>query len=245
MAAMNASGDELQGKVALVTGATGGAGPAVIAALAGAGAIIAAASRSESDLDQLGRRTGLPPERWLARPSDLGDPAAAQTLVDQVSGHFGGVDILVALAGGWRGGTSVAATEPATLEWLLRTNLWTAFNVCHAVLPVMQARGWGRIVAVGARSAVAGQARSGAYAASKAALLALIQSIALETRNQGITANVLLASTIDTPANRASAPDADPGRWVTPDQIAATIRFLCSEGAAAISGAAIPVYGRA
>jgi NAD(P)-dependent dehydrogenase (short-subunit alcohol dehydrogenase family) len=235
----------LQGKVALVTGATGGVGPAVVAALAEDGAMIAVASRSETELAHLRDDLGLPGVRWAGYPLDLADPAATQALVDAVVARYGRVDILAAVAGGWRGGATVAATEPETFDWLLRTNLLTAFNACRAVLPVMQANAWGRIITVGARSAVTGQARSGAYAASKAALIALTQSIALETRNQGITADVVLASTIDTPANRASTPDADPGRWVTPAQIAAVMCFLCSDEAAAISGVALPVYGRA
>jgi NAD(P)-dependent dehydrogenase (short-subunit alcohol dehydrogenase family) len=235
----------LQGKVALVTGATGGVGPAVVAALAEDGAMIAVASRSETELAHLRDDLGLPGVRWAGYPLDLADPAATQALVDAVVARYGRVDILAAVAGGWRRGATVAATEPETFDWLLRTNLLTAFNACRAVLPVMQANAWGRIITVGARSAVTGQARSGAYAASKAALIALTQSIALETRNQGITADVVLASTIDTPANRASTPDADPGRWVTPAQIAAVMCFLCSDEAAAISGVALPVYGRA
>lgn len=235
----------LQGKVTLITGATGVVGPAVVAAFAEDGATIAAASRSEAELAHLREELGLPAGRWAGYVVDLADPAATQALVDAIVARYGRIDILAAVAGGWRGGATVAATEPATFDWLLRTNLLTAFNACRAVLPVMQANAWGRIITVGARSAVTGQARSGAYAASKAALIALTQSIALETRNQGITANVVLASTIDTPANRASMPDADPGRWVTPVQIAAVIRFLCSDQAAAISGVALPVYGRA
>jgi NAD(P)-dependent dehydrogenase (short-subunit alcohol dehydrogenase family) len=120
----------------------------------------------------------------------------------------------------------------------------TAFNICRAVLPHMIASGWGRIVTVGARGAVTGQARSAAYSASKAALLALTQSIAVETSDQGVTANTILVSTIDTAANRAAMPKADHAKWVEPVQIAAAVRYLCSEDAAAISGAAIPVYGR-
>jgi NAD(P)-dependent dehydrogenase (short-subunit alcohol dehydrogenase family) len=235
----------VEGRVTLITGATGGVGPAVAAAFAQDGATVVAAGRSQAGLADLRTELGLPAGRWAEYAVDLADPAASQALVDAIVARFGRVDILVAVAGGWRGGETVEATDPGTLDWLLRTNLLTAFNVCRAVLPVMQSNGWGRIVTIGARSAVSGQARSGAYAASKAALIALTQSIALETRNQGVTANVMLASTIDTPANRASRSAADPDRWVTPAQVAAAIRFLCSEEAAAISGVALPVYGRA
>jgi NAD(P)-dependent dehydrogenase (short-subunit alcohol dehydrogenase family) len=128
---------------------------------------------------------------------------------------------------------------------VLDVNLVTAFNACRSVLPGMLAHDWGRIITVGARSGVGGAARSGAYAASKAALLALTQSIAAETRLSGVTANTLLLSTVDTPGNRESRPEADAGRWVAPEQIAAMVRFLCSDEAAPINGAAIPIYGRA
>ena len=113
----------LQGKVALITGATGGVGPAVVAALGEDGATIVAASRSEAELAHLQAELGLPTDRWLGYPVDLTDPAATQGLVDASVARFGRVDILAAVAGGWRGGTTVATTEPATFEWLLRTNL--------------------------------------------------------------------------------------------------------------------------
>jgi NAD(P)-dependent dehydrogenase (short-subunit alcohol dehydrogenase family) len=204
-----------------------------------------ATSRNEAELVALQQEAGIPDETWLGYPADLTNPAATQAAVDAARARFGHVDILAAVAGGWRGGTTVAETDLATLDWLLRINLVTAFNACRAVLPSMMAQGWGRIITIGARGAAGGQAHSGAYAASKAALVTLTQSIAAETRQTGITANMLLVSTIDTPANRAAMPAADHSRWVTPEQIAATVRFLCSEEAAAINGAAIPVYGRA
>jgi NAD(P)-dependent dehydrogenase (short-subunit alcohol dehydrogenase family) len=235
----------LTDKVALITGATGGAGPTVVQALADAGASIVATSRDPADLIVLHEETAVPAARWLSRPAELTDPAATQALVDAARNQFGHVDILVALAGGWRGGATVAASDLGLMEWLWRTNLVTAFNTCRSVLPGMISQGWGRIITAGSRSATVGQARSGPYAASKAAVVALTQSIALETRDRGVTANALLISTLDTPVNRHAMPDADPDRWVAPAQLAATILFLCSDEAAAINGAAIPVYARA
>jgi NAD(P)-dependent dehydrogenase (short-subunit alcohol dehydrogenase family) len=174
----------------------------------------------------------------------LTDDKVAKAVVAAALDHFGHLDILAAVAGGWRGGSTVTETAPLDLEWLLGINLLTAFNASQAVLPGMLAQRWGRIVTIGARAAVGGQARSGAYAASKAALLALTQSIAAEMRSGSITANTVMVSTIDTPANRAAMPESDHHHWVMPEQIAATVCFLCSEEAAAINGAAIPVYGR-
>lgn len=235
----------LNGKIAWITGASGGLGPAVAEALARAGAAIVATGQRAADLDALQAQLAVPAAKWLAQPADLTDPAAAQAVADTIRARFGRIDILVTVAGGWRGGQTVAETGLDVLDWLWRINVVTAFNACRAVLPAMISQQWGRIVTIGARSALGGQARSAAYAASKAALLALTQSIAAETRQSGVTANMLLLSTIDTPANRAAMPAADHSRWVAPEQIAATIRFLCAEDAAAISAAAIPIYGQA
>lgn len=232
-------------KVVWVTGASGGLGAEVVRMFAEAGAAVVATSQGETGLGLLQERLAIPDDRWLGFAADLTDARAAQAVVDAALARFGHMDILAAIAGGWRGGVTVAETDPTTLDWLLRVNLRTAFNACRAVLPSMTAQGWGRIITIGARGAVGGQARGGAYSASKAALLALTQSLAAETRQAGVTANTLLISTIDTPANRAAMPAADHSRWVTPEQIAATLRFLCSDEAGAISGAAIPVFGRA
>lgn len=235
----------LTGKVAWVTGATGGVGPAVVRALADAGATVLASARDEAAVAALAAEHGIPAERWLALPVDLTDEAAVRAAVARGIERFGQIDVLVAVAGTWRGGTPVADTDPATLDFLWRANVLTAFNACRAVLPHMTARGWGRIITFAARAAVAGQAKSGSYAASKAAVVALTQSIAAEVRANGITANTLLLSTVDTPDNRAAMPNADTSKWVRPEQIAGVIGFLCSDAAAAMSGTAIPVYGRA
>jgi NAD(P)-dependent dehydrogenase (short-subunit alcohol dehydrogenase family) len=202
-------------------------------------------ARSEDELAAVAAEAGLPAERWLAAPADLTDEAAARAVVGRAVERFGRLDVLAAVAGGWRGGAMVAETTTETLQFLLRVNLLTAFNACRAVLPGMIGQGWGRIITIGARAAVAGQAKSGAYAASKAALITLTQTIAAETRQSGVTANALLLSTVDTPDNRAAMPSADTSRWVAPEHIAATILFMCSEEAASLSGAAIPLYGRA
>lgn len=235
----------LAGKVAWVTGATGGVGPAVVQALLATGATVVAAARREEEFAQLAAQAGAPGERWVAQAMDLTDPAAVNAAVAAILEQQGHIDILVAVAGGWRGGQPVVETGLDTLDWLWRINMITAFNACRAVLPAMLAQRWGRIITISARSALGGQARNAAYAATKAALLAFTQSLAAETRQAGITANTLLLSTVDTPANRAAMPTADHSRWVAPEQIAAAVRFLCSEEAAAISGAAIPVYGQA
>jgi NAD(P)-dependent dehydrogenase (short-subunit alcohol dehydrogenase family) len=235
----------LTGKVALITGATGGLGPAVARAMLEDGVSVAAVARSAQELAGLQAELQAPDARWLAVAADLGDADSAAGAAKAAVTRFGGLDIVLALAGGWRGGQPVAETDPATLEWLWRVNVATAFNTCHVALPYLTGRGWGRIVTIASRAALAGPARSAAYAATKAAVVALTQSVAAEVKGTGITANAILPATIDTPANRAATPGGDYGKWVTPEQIAAVIRFLCSDEASAINGAAIPVYGSA
>ena len=136
----------LAGKVAWVTGATGGVGPAVVKALADAGATVLASARDEAEVAALAAEHGIPAERWLALPVDLTDDAAVQATVARGVARFGRLDILVAVAGAWRGGATVAETAGATLDFLWRVNVQTAFNACRAVLPHMTARGWGRII---------------------------------------------------------------------------------------------------
>jgi NAD(P)-dependent dehydrogenase (short-subunit alcohol dehydrogenase family) len=235
----------LSEKIILITGATGGVGPALGRAALADGAFVVATARTLVELDDLRDTLGASPDRWLSASADLANEAEAMALVEAAVSRFGGLDVVWALAGGWRGGDPISETAPAVLEWLWRINLLTAFNTCRAALPHLISRGWGRIITFGARAAMSGQARSGAYAASKAAVVALTQSIAAEVKTTGVTANVILPATIDTPANRAAMPNADYSKWVTPEQIAATVRFLSSHEASAINGASIPVYGRA
>ena len=122
-------------------------------------------------------------------------------------------------------------------------NLRAAFHMFRAVLPDMRARGAGRILAIGSRTAVDPQPMVGAYSASKAALVSLVRTIALENKDRGISANVILPGTMDTPANRAAMPGADPAKWVQPAQVASLLVHLASDEASQISGAVIPILG--
>jgi NAD(P)-dependent dehydrogenase (short-subunit alcohol dehydrogenase family) len=202
-------------------------------------------ARSPQKLATLAASLALPDDRLLLRPADVTDAVSVAELVGEVTAHLRRIDVLLHLAGGWRGGQTVAETALDELDFLLSLNLKSTFLACRAVLPHMMAQGWGRIVAVGARSAVQPQRRSGAYAASKAGLIALIEAIAAEVKGSGVTANVVLPSTIDTPANRQSMPKADFTKWVPPHDIAAAMLYLCSDEAASISGACLPLYAGA
>ncbi len=126
----------------------------------------------------------------------------------------------------------------------MQMNLLSALHVCRAVLPYMVGRGWGRIVNIGSRAAVSAGARQAAYNIAKAGVVALTASIAADYARQGIVANVILPSIIDSPANRSEMPTADYSRWVKPEEIAAALLYLASDEAAALNGASIPLYGR-
>jgi NAD(P)-dependent dehydrogenase (short-subunit alcohol dehydrogenase family) len=139
----------------------------------------------------------------------------------------------------------VHETDPAEFDRLLRLNLAPAFNLARAAMPRLVERGGGAFVAVSARAALRPFGGAAAYITAKAAVLAFVQALDADYRSQGIRANAILPSVIDTPANRADQPDADHSKWVPPEEIARVVRFLVSDDAGVTSGAAIPVYGRA
>jgi NAD(P)-dependent dehydrogenase (short-subunit alcohol dehydrogenase family) len=242
----NESAQTLAGRVAIVSGATGGLGVTVSEALARAGARLTLAGHRQGPLDELASR--LATEHGVATQAvgaDLARSDGAQRVVAATVQRWGRLDILVNLAGGFAGGKPVAETADEELERMLDLNLRTAWCLARAAVPAMASAGWGRIVNVGARDALAGRAGFAAYGISKAGVLRLTEALAAETRDHGITANAILPSLIDTAANRNAMPDADFRRWVSPAAIAETILFLCGDGAgAAISGAAIPLFGR-
>jgi len=160
-----------------------------------------------------------------------------------VRAQFGRLDVLLHLAGGFEGGTPVAQTPDGVWSRMFDLNVHSAFYIARAVLPAMLEAGYGRIVAIGSKTAVEPVATLAAYGASKAALVALVRTIALEVKLTGVTANVVLPSVIDTPANRAADPNAGFSRWVKPESIARLLLWLASEAAADINGAVVPIYG--
>ena len=176
-------------------------------------------------------------------PAELSTGESARKLAQAIAEQWGRIDGLVHLMGGFAGGQSVTDTEEATLDRMLDLNLRSAFHLIQAVLPQMRSQGAGRIIAIGSRAAVEPSAMSGAYAASKAALVSLVRTVAHENSDRSITANVVLPGTMDTPANRAGDPRADFSKWVHPCQVAKLLVYMESGEAARINGAVIPVYG--
>lgn len=222
--------------VVLITGAKGGLGTFVTNAFLDAGATVIGVSRSIADSD-------FRHPNFSGIPAELGNGDEARKLVEAVTAKRGRIDALVHLVGGFAGGSPVAETDDAVFDRMIDMNLRSAFHVMRAVLPQMRNRGSGRIIAVGSKAAVEPAPMAGVYAASKAALLSLIRTIARENSDRGITANAVLPGTMDTPANRAAMPGADFSKWVNPSQIAGILVHLASDQASQISGALIPVYG--
>jgi NAD(P)-dependent dehydrogenase (short-subunit alcohol dehydrogenase family) len=236
----------LDGKVAIVTGGAGALGAAVVTAFLDAGAAVAVPYRAAGDLDQLRERSGIPADAKLSGAAlDLTDEQAVAQYYAAVAAQHGGLDILVNIAGGFGGGKPVHETPWSLWQEQLDLNLKTTVLSCQAAVPHMLARGGGAIVNVGTRTAIQPGAKLSAYAASKRAVLQLTEALAAELRDQNVTANAILPSTIDTPANRRGNPNADHSRWVQPSEIARVILFLSGPDARIISGASIPVYGRA
>ena len=167
----------------------------------------------------------------------------AAHLAAETMAKYQKIDALIHTAGGFAGGAPIHETDDATWESMWAANLWAGLNILRAVLPHMREQKRGRIVAIGSRAGVEPSANISAYAASKAALVSLVKTAALENRKLGITANVILPGTIDTPANRAGDPNGDHSKWVSPQKLASLALFLASDDASEITGAAIPVYG--
>ena len=218
---------QFTGRVVLITGASGGLGTAVTQAFQDAGATVAAVSRTGSEIS-----------------ADLTQSDEATRVVEAVRARFGRLDVLLHLAGAFEGGTPVAQTTDAVWNRMVDLNLNAAFYSVRAALAPMIEAGYGRIVAIGSKTAVEPVATLAAYGASKAALVALSRTVALEVKRSGVTANVVLPTVIDTPANRAADPKADFSRWVKPESIARLLLWLASEEAADVNGSVVPIYGR-
>jgi len=227
---------DLQGKVVLITGAKGGLGTFVTNSFLEAGARVFGISRSIADSD-------FPNPNFSAVAAELSGGDRARQVAEAVVKKAGRIDGLVHLVGAFAGGKSVAETDDATLDKMLDLNLRSAFHVIRAVLPTMRAQDSGRIIAIGSKAAVEPAPLAGVYAASKAALVSLIRTVARENVDRNVSANIVLPGTMDTPANRSAMPEADYSKWVHPSQVAKLLVHLVSDQASQVSGAVIPIYG--
>jgi NAD(P)-dependent dehydrogenase (short-subunit alcohol dehydrogenase family) len=227
-------------RVVLITGAFGVLGAAVARRFAAEGARVVLVDR-------------VPPPEWAQRQFqaphllvgdvDLADPQGAAQALQRATALTGGLDVLVNVAGGFQW-QLLGEGELAIWDAMFTMNLKTAVVACRAALPHLIARGGGRIVNIGAGAAGRAAAGMGAYTASKAGVERLSESLAEELKDRFITVNTVLPGTLDTPRNRADMPKADFSRWVQPEALADVVAFLAGEGARAVTGAAIRVFGR-
>ena len=164
-------------------------------------------------------------------------------LVNYILAAGGRLDVMVNAVGAYAGGTALWQTDPAVFERMMALNLRSGYVLSKHVVPQMLKQGSGSIVSVSSRAAVDHAAGAAAYAASKAASVALFDSLAADLKGTGVRVNSVLPSLIDTDANRKAMPDADFSKWPKPEDIAKVIIFLCSEDAKLIHGASVPVYG--
>jgi NAD(P)-dependent dehydrogenase (short-subunit alcohol dehydrogenase family) len=231
---------EFQDRTVVITGAAGNLGRAVADAFAGRGANLVLVDLKNEALQRV---FGAGDSRRLLAAANLLDQAQLDAMAMQAVERFGRIDVLANLAGGFRMGEPVHATSDTTWKFLIDINAGTLLHAVRAVVPRMLAQGGGRIVNVGAYAAQKGAAQMGAYIASKSAVIRLTETLAAELRDRKINVNCVLPTIIDTPENRAAMPDADPGRWVAPADLASVIVFLASDAARAIHGAALPVTG--
>jgi NAD(P)-dependent dehydrogenase (short-subunit alcohol dehydrogenase family) len=226
---------EFTDRCVMITGAAGNLGRAVAGAFGALGARLVLLDRQRGGLKD--------DQKTLFIQTDLLDPASVRAAVDKAIARFGRIDVLCNLAGGFRMGPAVHETPDADWNFLLDLNARSVLQMARAVVPVMLEAGGGRIVNVGAYAAQKGVAQMGAYVASKSAVIRLTETMAAELREKNINVNCVLPTIIDTPENRASMPDADPKRWVAPQDLAQAIVFLASDRARAIHGAALPITG--
>lgn len=221
----------------LVTGGTGALGSAVTRTLLESGWRVVVPWVAEAELARVEEH-----ERLELVQADLFDADAVGRVVDVAGPSLRAV---VNLVGGFAMHGRVHETSVETFEEQLRLNLRATYLVCAAALPHLLAAGGGAIVCVSSRAARRPFSGAAGYVVSKASVLAFVDALDAEYRDDGIRVNAVLPSVIDTPANRRSMPDADFESWVAPDQIARTIRFLCSDDASVVTGGHLPVYGRA
>jgi NAD(P)-dependent dehydrogenase (short-subunit alcohol dehydrogenase family) len=220
-------------RVVVITGATGATGKAAARLFAARGDSLVLLSRDQSSLDALAAELSLPDSRCLCLPVDIGDEAALQSAAHAVEQKFGAAHILIHLVGGWTGGKTLVESDPADLGLMLRQHAVTTLNLFQSFVPLLEKAGWGRVIAVSTPVASHPVPKRAAYAAGKAAQEALFLSLASELKDTGITANLVIVNSIDVNGS---------GKGASPAEIVAAMAYLCSDEAARISGARIPLY---
>jgi len=233
---------DFSGKVVLVAGGTGGLGRSVSLAFLEEGATVIATYRREEEFVAL-KSSAANAAALEGYRVDVTHEVAVADLIGNILAKHSHLDAVVNTIGGYAGGIKLWDMETKVLDSMLNLNLRSGFNLARAVLPALLKQGHGSIVNVAAKAAVDHGAGAAAYAASKAAAVALMDSLAADAKGTGVRVNSILPSIIDTPANRQAMPNADFATWPKPEDLARVILFLCSDLSRTIHGVSIPVYG--
>lgn len=234
---------DFSGKIVLVSGGTGGLGRAVSLAFLREGAKVAVTYRKPEEFTTLLNEAASYRSSLEGHEVDVTDEATVDQLIDEIVAERGRLDALVNTVGGYAGGLKLWETNSRVFEQMLKLNLRAGFALSRAAIRPMLQQKHGAIVNVAAKAALDHGAGAAAYAASKAAALAMIDALAADVKGSGIRVNTILPSIIDTEVNRKAMPDANFAIWPKPEDIARVILFLCSDEARVIHGAAVPVYG--
>jgi NAD(P)-dependent dehydrogenase (short-subunit alcohol dehydrogenase family) len=227
----------------VVAGGTGGLGRAVSQAFLAEGATVIATYRTQAEFDDLVQAAAANASRLEGQRVDVTDETESRRFVEGTLAKHKRLDALVNTVGGYAGGVKLWDLDPKVFDQMLALNLRSGYELSRAAVPAMLRQGRGSIVNIASRAAFDHPAGAAAYAASKAAALAMIDSLAAEVAGSGVRVNSVLPSIIDTAANRKAMPNADFAKWPKPEEIARVITFLCSDDAKVIHGASIPVYG--
>jgi NAD(P)-dependent dehydrogenase (short-subunit alcohol dehydrogenase family) len=234
---------DFSGKVVLVAGGTGGLGRAVSLAFLDRGANVAVSWIVEGEFQALQKSAADRASRLAGFQANVADPKETQKLVRQILSRWRQLDVLVNAVGGYAGGIPLWDLQPEVLEHMLNLNLRAAYALARAAVPAMIARKSGAIVNIAAKAAWDHAAGASAYASTKAAAVALMDSLAADLLGTGVRVNSILPSIIDTAANRKAMPNADFAKWPKPEDIASVILFLSSDESRVIHGASISVFG--
>lgn len=220
-------------RVIVITGATGVLGNLTAHAFAERGHSLALLDFNQEKLDSLVRELNLPSDRLYTRVVDLLDAPTLRASADAVAAKFGVVHGLIHLVGGWTGGKSIPEASADDLSFMLNQHAWTTFHLFQAFVPHLLVSGWGRVITLSLPLTVHPVTKMGPYAAGKAAQEALVTTLAEETRGAGVTANIIHVQSIDAKGT---------GKGTSPAEIVAAMMWLCSDEAAQVTGARIPIY---
>ncbi|MEX1248030.1 MAG: SDR family oxidoreductase [Anaerolineales bacterium] len=233
----------LQGRVAFIAGAAGGLGSVASAAFAQAGANLVLLGHNAEKLEVLAAKLNLPSSRVSIHAGNASSQQETEAAASTAIKKFGRIDVLVNLVGGWIGGKDIFATSREDMAGMIDQHLFASYTLIKTCVPHMLANKWGRVLAVSSPNAGRPPGNNSPYAVGKAAMEALMLSLAQEVRATGVTANLLLVKMIDTAHQRTINPSKENKSWTSPEEISATLLHLCSEEAGMINGARLPLYG--